>query len=185
MIPEVIENRILRQDVLDKIDSVCERSKSIISSLYSSTSGLLVCKCCCIREIIEQNKANNTRNRFPMLSDATNKTGVYLFINSEYVPVYIGVGGVGKSDDLADRVRNECKLYPSEDTGATLSKKIKENSSLLCNKLSDDQIISMICSFEVIVIDLGKMDNPDNQKFASYLESLLILLFKPLYNKQG
>ena len=185
MIQETIENRIMKQDVLDKIESVCERSKSIINSLYSNQNDLLVIKCCCIREIIENNKANNTRNRFTMLQEVSNATGVYLFINSEHVPVYIGVGGVGKSDDLADRVRNECKLHPNEDSGATLSKNIKENSRLLCNELSDEQIKSMICSFEVVVIKVGEMNEPENQKFANYLESLLILLFKPLHNKQG
>ena len=185
MIQETIENRIMKQDVIDKIESVCERSKSIINSLYSKYNDLLVCECCCIRDIIENNKAKNTRKRFPMLQGVSKATGVYLFINSERVPVYIGVGGVGKSDDLAVRVRNECKLYPNEDSGATLSKNIKENSRLLCNELSDEQIKSMICSFKVVVINVGEMNEPESQKFANYLESLLILLFKPLYNKQG
>lgn len=100
----------------------------------------------------------------------------------------LGVGGIGKNDDLYVRVRNECKIHSksySEDTGATLSINIKKELELLNQYKDDNQIKSLINSFRIIAINLGKMNVSSNQDFANYLESLLIILFRPKYNRRG
>lgn len=185
LIKEVINIRIEKQKVLTTILHLCERTKHIVHSLYTGDGEFLTVKCSVVRELIESNQKGKKHNPFNMLSGVRGATGVYLFIDNDGVPVYIGKGGTGKKDDLAIRVRNECKIFPCEDTGATLSKNIKGQHKLLNQELGDSKVACMIRELEVTVINVGKMTDSDSQSFAAYLESLLLLLFKPKYNKQG
>lgn len=188
----ISEETIKKNDIIAKITLVNEKAKAIVECLYDYNSEYLAYfhdyNASEIREIIEENRANKTRNIFPMLQPLKGETGVYLFFNSENIPIYVGVGGIGKNDDLYVRVRNECKIHSesySEDTGATLSINIKKELELLNQYKDDNQIKSLINSFRIIAINLGKMNVSSNQDFANYLESLLIILFRPQYNRRG
>lgn len=129
--------------------------------------------------------------------DEVHKTGCYIFLEQfdekcekkigkddcflfleKLVPVYIGVGGTGTQKDLRYRVIQE--LHNSEkDTGATLSKKIKEFENI-----SADASVEKIKNFHLITIIVGERDKRCDRYKAQALEAILIALFDPEYNKQ-
>lgn len=120
------------------------------------------------------------------------KTGVYIFLDNK-TPVYIGVGGTKKGNDLKIRVKNECKIYgETKEESGTLSKNIKDIETELGNGNevdSFDKIREKIKSYQIITISVGEMLKPNGKRNivnihkAEALEKILIALFHPKYNK--
>lgn len=189
MINEKIEIKITKENVIFQANKLCKKTRKIIESLYSSVECNCVYDCSKIRKIIEKNKVKKANRqkceRYELLANIAGATGVYIFLDTNKIPIYIGKGGIGKQDDLATRVRNECKIYPVEDSGATLSKNIKLEKKLLGITLSYEETVQIINGLRVISIKVGKMIHAKNQRYASYLESLLIMLFNPRLNRQN
>lgn len=173
-----------KNTVIKLVENLADDVKSIIVNLYSDKSEYCTFPVSDIRKSLELNKKVIKHNRYDFLDDTKSKTGVYIFINSESVPVYIGKGGVGEKDDLKRRIINECKLNPEEDSGAIPSKNIKKHFLLLNMPKTESEIIAILNSWKVICIPIGdKVEN--NKAMATYLESLLILIYKPKFNLQG
>lgn len=166
------------------MDQVTDEAKTIIEKLYSNTHDYIKVPVLQIREALKQNRLKKSNSRYNFLDTTKNKTGVYIFTNSSDIPVYIGKGGTGSSDDLKRRIRNECKINPSEDTGARPSYNIRQHYSVLGIEKTDDEIIQILSSWNVICIPLCNQ-NENRNSITEYIESLLILLYKPRFNSQG
>lgn len=89
----ISEETIKKNDIIAKITLVNEKAKAIVECLYDYNSECLAYfhdyNALEIRKIIEENKANKTKNIFPMLQPLKGETGVYLFFNSENIPIYV------------------------------------------------------------------------------------------------
>ena len=110
-----------------------------------------------------------------------NKTGVYIFILNNK-PIYIGVAGTGNSDDLRDRINAEVRTFPSNNN-ATLSKNIQDIDKLLFGKeITEQDSLDLIKNSILLVLNIGNMTEENKVKSKS-LETVLIALFKPIYNK--
>lgn len=136
----------------------------------------------------------NKRNCLSILDCLKGKTGVYIFIDNDSVPVYIGIGGqkVKATQNLKVRLSQELRSYCKEnaatsyskDSGATLSKNIQEIDALLTNKqVSPDDSVETIKSFGLITITVGSITDKNSVNNSQALESILIALFHPKYNK--
>jgi len=142
-----------------------------------------------LSKIIKQNADNDLTD----LKKLNSKTGVYLFVNKTNEPVYIGIGGEKvNSQDLKTRIGQEFRAYTkkgevskySKDSGATLSKNIREIDNLLENKKnSPDNSIEKIKSFSLITITVGEVKTKKDVLKSRALETILIALFHPKYNK--
>lgn len=112
-----------------------------------------------------------------------NKTGVYIFVENT-IPIYIGVGGTGKKDDLRTRIKAETRSYSTSNNNATLSKNIQEIDSLLMNtKVTEVDSMNKIKGCKVMVLVVGDMSDDSNKDKSIALESVLIALFNTKYNK--
>lgn len=160
--------------------------KAKIEELYNKNNS-----CCYLypSKIINQNKY-----KLSSLANLKNKTGVYIFLNQNSIPVYIGIGGqkIGGGQDLKARISQELRAYVtnkqtthySKDSGATLSKNIQEIDSLLNNSIvTPDNSIEKMKVFTVIVIIVGDLNNKYDVLRSRALETICIALFHPQYNK--
>lgn len=158
-----------------------------------------------IAALCESNDSNNSKflikrydscHGIESSEDEVGKTGCYIFL-CDGIPVYIGVGGhkiykkkkkkqnqncKKKNWDLQCRVKQE--LQKCTNTGATLSKNIKYIDALLENKeISVDASAEKIKKFQLITIIVGERNNENARENAKKLETILIALFHPKYNK--
>ena len=109
------------------------------------------------------------------------KTGVYIFILNKK-PIYIGVGGTGNKDDLKTRINAEVRTFPTNNN-ATLSKNIQDINKLLLQKETTEQdSLTTIENSTLLVLNIGNM-TVENKVKSKSLETVLIALFKPIYNK--
>ena len=134
-----------------------------------------------IQEMIEKRK-------YDALDDLKGKTGVYIFLK-DGIPQYIGIGGEkhdGKDENrLYTRLTQELRKYDpsSSDTGATLSKNIQEIETALGNITYGVESIEIIKTFDLIVLLVGDITKKEDVEKARVLETVLIALFHPKYNK--
>ena len=115
------------------------------------------------------------------LNNEKGKVGCYIFVEED-VPVYIGVGGIGTKKDLRNRLRQELKSS-EKDTGATLSRNIQKIDALLEDKeVTPENSVDKINTFDLVTITVGEL-NSNFVENAKKLETILIALFHPKYNK--
>lgn len=184
-IKEVIS--ISKKEILEKYQDMDKYFRDILEALWESNDSnngkFLI-------------KRYDSSHGIDSSEDEVGKTGCYMFL-CEGVPVYIGVGGhkiykkkkkkqnqncKKKNWDLQCRVKQE--LEKCTNTGATLSKNIKEVDALLEGKeMSADDSVEKIKKFQLITIIVGERNNEDDRYKAKVLETILIALFHPKYNK--
>lgn len=137
---------------------------------------------------------DKSTNYLDSLNDFINKTGVYIFLNNDNVPVYIGVAGE-KASKQSLKARLSLQLNGNK-SNSTLAKNIKEIEELLNNTdftyfHSDDELNKtnykqLILDYapKFIVIDKGILSHDnDNAKESLSLEKALIAIFNSKYNK--
>lgn len=124
-------------------------------------------------------------NNIKILKNFSNSTGVYIFLDKDNVPVYIGVAGIeGSRQPLQERLRKHFKCR----TDSNLSKNIYEIETIYGNKLantSENDKKQLILDYapKLLIIKVGELGNSVAAKKASSLEILLISLFNSKYNK--
>jgi hypothetical protein len=142
----------------------------------------------CVQSFESKNIINiDAYNTLRELDLYKNKTGIYIFLDENIVPVYIGEAGKqGGKHSLKDRLGVQFKCDPSN---ATLAKNISTIETLLQNtkvakndlqKEMKQLILKYAPTF--IVISLGDITE-DNVKNARAIEQVLIALFNSKYNK--
>lgn len=165
-----------------------------------------------IKKIKIDQKIKNINKNYNELDFAKKRVGVYIFLNEENIPVYIGFGGRGNSNDLRDRILNQ---FSARDNGYSnlVEKIIKVEKKVyinLKNKISDiDDLIKKLEERKKAIkenqeiipeIDFSRLQDvllsytssliiincggkeEENIKFAQALEMILIALFNSKYN---
>ena len=172
-IKEIIS--ISKEEILEKY--MDDYYKNIIKALYGEKLDIYD-----LDFTINEYKAGFTIDD---LNNEKGKVGCYIFIEKE-VPVYIGVGGIGTKKDLRNRVRQELKSS-DKDTGATLSRNIQKIDALLEHKkkeeVTPENSVNKINTFDLVTITVGKLNDSYSVEKAKALETILIALFHPKYNK--
>ncbi|PIE80805.1 MAG: hypothetical protein CSA15_01485 [Candidatus Delongbacteria bacterium] len=222
MMKSPINEKILisKDDILSQYSSMNKYFIKCIRALYGESIDDVKLDKFNPSKIINDN-GNNNLSSLDILKD---RTGVYIFVNNEKVPVYIGVGGKKvEGQDLKTRIGQELREYRASeedtgttsskeiknielqpnneeidfdestekvksvkkgDTGATLSKNIQDIECLLMNKeITPNESIKKIKSFNLITISIGSIVDKEDVKKARVLETILISLFNPKYNK--
>ena len=135
------------------------------------------------------------KNSYKCFNTLKNKSGVYLFLNNNTEPVYIGIGGEKlNGQDLERRLIQEVNVYVKKDSnfktkyaknsGATLSKNIQDIDSILeNNEVTPDNSIERIKLFSILTLSVGKINDKNSVLKSRSFETILIALFKPKYNK--
>ena len=182
-IKEVIS--ISKKEILKKYCKMDEFFLNTIENLYLNNAK----KYDLNKTIRRKSKKKKTRNNYKSFKSLQGTVGCYIFIK-ETTPVYVGVGGIKKKQDLAARIAQECRAYVkkgstckySQDSGATLSQNIQEIEGL-----SADESMEKIKTFNLIPIIVKNLSDKESAKNLANrtqaLEALLIALFDPKYNK--
>ncbi|MFA6144842.1 MAG: hypothetical protein WCW84_05295 [Sulfurimonas sp.] len=112
------------------------------------------------------------RKSLSFLDSYCYKVGIYLFCNSDSIPIYIGAGGIGKCQDLKTRISQELRWYDNVnkkgDSGAILS----INMNLEKNKFFEE-----LESMKLFVYIIGNVCEENKQNIAKNLERELITKF--------
>lgn len=192
----MIKKQILisKDEIFKKYNYIDLRVKNIIEKLYDDSIDEhelklfnITIKKIRLSDMIELNIQNSYKN----LEFVKKKTGVYLFLDKNENPVYIGFGGRGEKQDLKERI---IKHFSKNKSVSKLITNIKEIENYLNNtNLEDTEFKNILLDYTsfLIVIDCGDMyknkismeKNEDNVKFAQALEVILIALFNSKYNK--
>lgn len=116
-----------------------------------------------LREIWPEGGASD----YSFLDDVKNKHGVYIFQNENGQVLYVGEA---RKQDIKTRVTQN---FSEKDSGGTFRKNYMSNESL-----SFDEFIKAMKSARLTLITSEQSD-----MLIRALESLLILILKPKYNK--
>jgi hypothetical protein len=183
---------ISKKALLEKYNLINRYFLDCIMALYGENIQSVDLKCFLPCTIIK----SAGQNKYSILGEAKKKTGCYIFLNQEQIPVYIGIGGkvANSKQSLYDRIIQELSVYVekgsnqstmfTKDSGATLSKNIQEIDSLLTNtQITPDNSVETIKSFSLITIIIGEITCNEAVEKAQALEIILIALFHPKYNK--
>ena len=155
--------------------------KNVIKTLYGQESPME------FKKVLSTNIINiNGENNLKSLNEFDGSTGVYIFLNKNHIPVYIGVAGKqGSTHSLKDRLQ---KQFNCHESNATLAKNIVDIESLLQNKSIPNSSVKdrkkLISEYAptLIIIDMGTLNN-SNVKNSLALEQILISIFNSKYNK--
>ena len=177
------EIKISKEIILNKYSNLCSFFISSINALYEETDSSVSCvEFNDINEEIIKLNCRSNEEKKSKFCKLRGKTGVYIFIENE-IPVYIGVGGIGKNDDLINRINAETRSYPTSNN-ATLSKNIQDIDKLLLNThISENDSLDKIKRFKLKVLVVGDKDIDSNKDKSMALESVLIALYNAKYNK--
>jgi len=166
--------------ITDKFDLLNNLFKDVINAIEEDkfSNGTLLCA--------QPNKiiSATSQNNYDTIISTKETVGIYLFLNSDGLPTYIGKGGTSRSSngkDLYFRLQQE---LGSGNKHNTLSNNIKEISNV-----SEEQSLELIKSFTLKILILGNRTNSSeniNKEIilkSEAIETLLIALFDPVYNK--
>ncbi len=182
---------IKKDDILKKYNSINNFYMDCLLTLYGEPKKNITLYPYSPFNIIKPKGDNN----YSCLDALEGKTGVYIFIDNKRFPVYIGIGGKKlDGQNLKTRVSQELNVYVekgstqttiyAKNSGATLSKNIQEIDSLLLNtSILPDNSMKTIKSLYLLVIPVGSISNQTDVTTSKCLETILIALFHPKYNK--
>ena len=173
---------ISKESILSKYKSINSFFKKCLEALYGKNNSISI-NCFLPCNMIKE----GTNNDLKVLMPLKDRTGIYIFLDSNSIPVYIGIGGqkINANQGLKARIGQELRAFKNEgDTGTTLSKNIQEIDSLLENKkITADESILRIKSFSLLSIDVGDIAIEVDVFKSKSLETILIALYHPKYNK--
>jgi len=175
---------ISKEQILEKYLNLDDYFKSVIATLYGEETTLTVkMKCFECKNIVNKEGDNDIK----ILEEYQNKTGVYIFLDNDNIPVYIGLAGkVGGSHDIKQRLQ---KQFNCNGTNSTLYKNIEEienilqNSSVPSESMADKKELILEFAPKLLVIEVGELNINGDVLRAQSLETLLISLFNSKYNK--
>ncbi|MBO4700036.1 hypothetical protein J5690_10620 [bacterium] len=174
-IKEIIS--ISKEEILEKYQDMDKDFSNIIEKLYAGDYASFE-----MNNIIKEHK-----NDYSKLKYLKGKTGCYMFLCDDGIPIYIGIGGkeVGGCD-LYERITQQCGGV--SDTGANLSKNIQDIDRLFVKKEKKKEITPEYSTnkkktFYLIPIVVGDVTEEEDVEKAKALETILIALFHPKYNK--
>ena len=177
---------ISKESILAKYTNINSFFKSCINAFYGDYNTGIEVNCFLPCNII----VNGANNKLSILNILKGKSGVYIFLDSDRIPVYIGKGGTSKKltgTDLKSRVGQELR---AGSIGNTLSKNIIDIESELQNKniskeFSIDNLIKNFSLLTITVCDRVANNEIDEVNIlkAEALEMVFIALFHPKYNK--
>jgi len=177
------EVTISQKRILQTYSSLPEEYRKIIETLYTGIPQNQIYQIFKVDELIRPNRGNNL---IP-LKELKDKVGVYIFINENCEPVYVGLTGRKEKSSQSLRDRLQKQLNGNEDN-STLAKNIREIESLL-NTINEKEKpkelkewIVMYTTY-IIVIITGELKDNEAIKKAQNLETVLIALLRPKYNK--
>ena len=128
----------------------------------------------------------NSYNNLSGLDYYKNKIGVYIFLDKNQVPVYIGVAGEENSThSLKDRLQKQLNCNKSN---STISKNIAVIETILQNREMNNELnalknLLLEYAPNFLVIEVGSIGDNEAAKKALELEVFLIALFNSKYNK--
>lgn len=177
---------ISKDEILTKYRNLDKKVKNIIQKLYTIDkydkeyqveNFDMRIKKVKIENIINENGKNSYKKYLDFIKE---KTGVYVFLDKNNKPLYIGFGGqIDKEQSLYERISS--KQLSSNDT---LIKNIneKENCGSDTSKSCERKKLLLKYTSSLIIIDCG-IQIEENVRFAQSLEVILIALFNSKYNK--
>ncbi|GBD89197.1 hypothetical protein BMS3Abin03_03147 [bacterium BMS3Abin03] len=168
-----------QQGTIEKYNNLHILCQNVINALYNdeNTNDNFNMDSFQVNGIINIEGDNNLTD----LNCVDKKTGVYIFLNRRYNPVYIGVAGQGKKTKHSLRERLQIQLN-AHNTNGTLAKNIMNIKKKICyTKKCKKKLIKNFAP-NLIVISLGK-SSPKNNSKAQVLEKILTAIFDPVYNK--
>jgi len=133
------------------------------------------------KDIINIKGDNNLEKLNPFKKDI----GVYIFLDEDNFPVYIGVAAEKESKhSLRDRLQKQfnCNL-----SNSTISKNISTIEKIYGNSIDDEtlekkKLLLLKYAPKLLVIPIGELNEPENISKALELEKLLISLYNSKYN---
>lgn len=119
-------------------------------------------------KIVELNSVQPTKNKYDFLSEVTDKYGIYLFFESETGTIFY----IGETRDQS--LKKRCtQNFTEKDTGGTF-----RNNYMMMENKTFFEFIEQVKKLKILFIA------SDSKSMAiRALESVLILLLKPKYNK--
>lgn len=182
--PHNLKNYILEKDILLKYKNMDIFFLNCIKSLSGAKNIDIQQDYFFSKDMLKQG-----RNDLSSLKKLINKTGVYIFLDSNNIPVYIGKGGTSKEiggRDLKYRIGQELGAGNQHNT---LSNKIIKIEGFLQNKKisKEDSINIFIKKFSIttITVDermINEKINLESIDKVEALETILIALLSPKYN---
>lgn len=155
-------------DCIDKVADITTSVNMLLSQLNSKVDNQFKFFC-------------SVKNYSQVKKNLYKKTGVYLFIDKDGNPVYIGVGGKSTERGLVSRITQELKKHGTGgqgyDTGATLSKNIKE-----IEQIDENEAEKIIKNLNLTILIVGSNSNLRNRRIAQVIERMLIAACNPKYN---
>ena len=176
---------ISKENILKDYSALSEEYKEIIRILYTEIPQNQIFKIFKVEELIR----TNGNNYLVPIKELKEKIGVYIFINKEYEPVYIGLAGKEDSThSLRDRLQKQLNANLSN---STLAKNIRDiegllqSDSTILNIEQKEKLRELILRYTayIIVIITGEREDNNAIKKAKDLEKVLIALLRPRYNK--
>jgi len=173
---------ISKDEIFRRYTNLNSYTQDIINKLYGERINNIDILNFLSSNIINLDGSNNIQ----MLNSYQDKTGVYIFLNEENIPVYIGVAGKRNSNhSIKDRLQ---KQFNCNTSNSTLSKNISDIESLCGNSLrnvlkQDRKQLILDYAPKLIVINVGNLSCIDDVNKSLALEQILISIFNSKYNK--
>jgi len=176
------EIAISKNEIFNKYNNLNTYTKNVINAIYGEEVCAVDLKCFYSKDIIKINGNNNIK----ILNKYKGKTGIYIFLDNDNIPVYIGVAGkIDSNHSIQDRLQKQFNCHSSN---STLSLNIfdteKSYGNILTNSSKDDKK-QLILNYtpKLLIINAGDL-SCDNDVYTSLaLEQVLISLFNSKYNK--
>jgi len=178
---------ISKKSILDAHPSLPKVYKNIINILYTEIlQNQDQVKVFEVDKLIKK----NGRNDLSPLNEVKDKVGVYIFINKNCEPVYVGLAGESSNSKHSLKGRLQKQLN-ADLSNSTLAKNIRDIEGLLQNnqeilKIRDrKRLKELICKYTayIIAIITGELQDDNAIEDAKSLEKVLIALLRPKYNK--
>jgi hypothetical protein len=169
------------EEIISKYNKLDSFYVSILKGIYGkeTNSSIVFFK---TEKFINLNSCNNLSG----LNYYYNKIGVYIFLDKNKVPIYIGVAGeINSKHSLQGRLKKQLNCNQSN---STISKNIAVIETIFQNRemnngLNTPKNLLLEYAPNFLVIEVGDIGDNEAVKKALELEVFLIALFNSKYNK--
>ncbi len=118
--------------------------------------------------------------KYSKLNEYKDCTGIYIFLNADCIPVYVGVGG--EKNGKQDLMKRLTQHFPAS---SHLAKNIKETEKVLGIDTSDKTPKEIMLKYapELLIVNIGALSDEDSCRKSNNLEKALISLWNCRYNR--
>ncbi len=173
---------ISKDEILSKYQNLSTYVKNVINAIYGEDISGIDLKCFYSSTIINTDGKNN----MGVLTSYKKKTGVYIFLDNNSMPVYIGVAGkIGGEHSIQKRLQKQFNCHKTNGTLALNIAEIEEAYGTNIGNTSKKDRKNLILNYapNLLVICVGELENDDDIRTSLSLEKILISLFNSKYNK--